>query len=597
MSLPSTADRVARRFEAAVLTAKWLRETRAEYRRLLMKDANMSSPASFGYDLRQVIAPFLLKLEQDIINMGVHVDAERSVRERLESMRKYIDAVADSLYKFSAANGLVSLDKGDPILNLIWHIQFTRESAFGENVKSLGDALKYQWYADGSKDRGIAERLLKKATPEEVQALSNDEDYGHTALRLRNEFYRRVNIDLIAKRTIKKTKLDWDPLKKFDFFLDVLKGPFSEEAMDLVHEPTFSELDVYGMKIVFQDDTVMGADKKTYIRRFDEAYAGLKRKKLDKVWYGTVLVRCKDCGGVNSNGASFGVGGEYYHGANTIIVYARPTVFVVELLVHELGHRYWYKHMTSEQRARFGAIVKVYKPRKSPPVPESKLQGAKKIIEEDTNSFENTFNRFEEAMGHRSSKSEQDALIDTFAHDVNALVLSRTDGVFRILSELTPSTWDASAKTWNRETDVEKAKDAYTGTDMSAEVELRRYCVKANVLKFFKEFHEAYGEHSEGVRSWLRDARILLARKEKAAFTWLEEIKKAEGRSFEEGDVRPVTPVSEYGKSNIEEAFAEVFAHYVLEHDMNRDQLESFRSVLSSTTADNVLARYLAKGS
>ena len=41
--------------------------------------------------------------------------------------------------------------------------------------------------------------------------------------------------------------------------------------------------------------------------------------------------------------------------------------------------------------------------------------------------------------------------------------------------------------------------------------------------------------------------------------------------------------MSTYGASTIEEAFAEVFEHYCTEEEINRDQLESFRSVLSST--------------
>jgi hypothetical protein len=46
-----------------------------------------------------------------------------------------------------------------------------------------------------------------------------------------------------------------------------------------------------------------------------------------------------------------------------------------------------------------------------------------------------------------------------------------------------------------------------------------------------------------------------------------------------------VEPVSDYGKSDIDEAFAEVFAHYVLNFDITRDQMESFRSVLSEPGA------------
>ena len=52
------------------------------------------------------------------------------------------------------------------------------------------------------------------------------------------------------------------------------------------------------------------------------------------------------------------------------------------------------------------------------------------------------------------------------------------------------------------------------------------------------------------------------------------------GDKTEEGELKPVSPVSMYGWSTVEEAFAEAFAHYVLGRKMDRDQLESFRSVL-----------------
>jgi hypothetical protein len=48
-----------------------------------------------------------------------------------------------------------------------------------------------------------------------------------------------------------------------------------------------------------------------------------------------------------------------------------------------------------------------------------------------------------------------------------------------------------------------------------------------------------------------------------------------------EGWKKPVAPVSNYGKSSIEEAFAEAFLHYVYDRDMDQDQIESFRTVLA----------------
>ena len=70
------------------------------------------------------------------------------------------------------------------------------------------------------------------------------------------------------------------------------------------------------------------------------------------------------------------------------------------------------------------------------------------------------------------------------------------------------------------------------------------------------------------------------------------------GPTDEQGIEKPVLPVSDYGRNAIEEAFAEVFERYVSGKDMNRDQLESFRSVLASedekdSLAHQVVSRFL----
>jgi hypothetical protein len=59
--------------------------------------------------------------------------------------------------------------------------------------------------------------------------------------------------------------------------------------------------------------------------------------------------------------------------------------------------------------------------------------------------------------------------------------------------------------------------------------------------------------------------------------------KKLVREKFKELGIRAGVPlISDYSRSRPTEAFAEVFERYVVEKDMTRDQVESFRSVLSS---------------
>lgn len=58
------------------------------------------------------------------------------------------------------------------------------------------------------------------------------------------------------------------------------------------------------------------------------------------------------------------------------------------------------------------------------------------------------------------------------------------------------------------------------------------------------------------------------------------------GETDSEGRVKPVKPVSPYASTNISEAFAEVFRSYVLGWHLDRDQLESFKSIVQGVQMD-----------
>lgn len=99
-----------------------------------------------------------------------------------------------------------------------------------------------------------------------------------------------------------------------------------------------------------------GLDK--YIPYFQDAKALLDRRGFGKVWYGPVFVGCPSCGGENPHGKHFGVGAHYVHSNDQIVVFLDPKPFLVELLIHELGHRYYYKFMDRGDRARFDSYFK-----------------------------------------------------------------------------------------------------------------------------------------------------------------------------------------------------------------------------------------------
>lgn len=97
--------------------------------------------------------------------------------------------------------------------------------------------------------------------------------------------------------------------------------------------------------------TPRGLDQ--YIPYFQTAKALLDRRGFGKLWYGPIFVACPSCGGENPHGKQYGVGAHYVPGKDQVVVFLDPKPFMVELLIHELGHRYYYEFMNQGDRARF----------------------------------------------------------------------------------------------------------------------------------------------------------------------------------------------------------------------------------------------------
>lgn len=99
-------------------------------------------------------------------------------------------------------------------------------------------------------------------------------------------------------------------------------------------------------------------DLKEYIRYFVEAKALLERRGFGKLWYGPIFVSCASCGGENPYGKHFGVGAHYVIRRDHVVVFDNPRSGIVPLLIHELGHRYYYKFMSQGDRLRFDSYFK-----------------------------------------------------------------------------------------------------------------------------------------------------------------------------------------------------------------------------------------------
>lgn len=141
------------------------------------------------------------------------------------------------------------------------------------------------------------------------------------------------------------------------------------EGLDFESQEILLEYNIGRMKLVYEGkpapnytvDNPEPADPtelSDYIPYFQEAKALLDRKGFRDLWYGATLIGCPTCGGENPLGKHFGVGAHYVIQKDRVVVFMKPRRFMVELLIHELGHRYYFKFMDQGDRARFASYFK-----------------------------------------------------------------------------------------------------------------------------------------------------------------------------------------------------------------------------------------------
>jgi len=84
-----------------------------------------------------------------------------------------------------------------------------------------------------------------------------------------------------------------------------------------------------------------------------KAQALLNKSRLGHLWYGIVYVKPKSSR-PNPYGDEFGgVGGTYSRRGDYVTVNSEASSFIPKLMIHELGHRYYYKFMSKTDRGNF----------------------------------------------------------------------------------------------------------------------------------------------------------------------------------------------------------------------------------------------------
>jgi hypothetical protein len=156
--------------------------------------------------------------------------------------------------------------------------------------------------------------------------------------------------------------------------LAVVTPTYNADFRKKFHQPdSFEEFDLHGLRFVVFDPKVSEVID-DYVAGAKEAYAAMAAKRLTGVWYGTVLLKSYDFKKLSpleiANYRALGyagleaTAGSYHSGADEVEFTTNPGHFV-HTLVHELGHRWWYKKLDKAQRGRFNDLVQTNQSEKS----------------------------------------------------------------------------------------------------------------------------------------------------------------------------------------------------------------------------------------
>lgn len=144
----------------------------------------------------------------------------------------------------------------------------------------------------------------------------------------------------------------------------------------MLKKPDFSDIkgmlpdkvDVGGVNLIFREHSQHNprrwgeeemynykspVSREAYFKQLTKAQNLLEAKGFGHLWYGDIIVEHEDAGGQLGHGRL--VPASYFVEPDHIRIYAHPRREMFRLIIHEMGHRHWFKFMTPRQRRAFAA--------------------------------------------------------------------------------------------------------------------------------------------------------------------------------------------------------------------------------------------------
>lgn len=364
----SSAERVARRFIlAGFIPDKFWVTKKRELKRLLTRP--IPRVRDLAWEIQGPVVDFFQAFERELIAHGMHHWATARVKAGVEQIIKRVREVGEHYEKLGQELGSAFQDRKKSTEGAVaYHISYLIGEVLERKVKNALAAFKQQYVLPPGAIAQLTAKVIKKATPQEREAIDYEwqhpEDFGHPSLRVRYAFYNRIGLEKASSRLLQKVPVDvpFDPFDDIDYLLQALTNTMQEDTL-----AGFEDFMVGEMKVIVVAKNIGQYSSGNFVKQLVYAHALMKRRGFGRLWYGTIFIM-----DINSEQLSeaetkryeeYGYkkmearAGAYHSGADTMMFYHRSENFVATL-VHELGHRYWYKFMKPAQRARFNSMVK-----------------------------------------------------------------------------------------------------------------------------------------------------------------------------------------------------------------------------------------------
>ncbi len=313
--------RVARRFKAELLTKQWLMAVRRGWLTLL-------KPKIGGY--REVFAA-IDQLSQFVANLR---DQVLNVRQVIEK-----ETVEKSLTK------------------LLDEIKRARQTASHWNNMYLGAGPG----GHNEYDRQAGEKMLELYKTNFEAAIS-----GSKKQRGTNGLDREAPLTEFLDDALKVLYSEAKYLAQKETETEKSQARFPE-VVNPYKDSVFKEFDFGGVKVVVVDPKHNGMRIRAYIEFIEKAFKDIKRKGFGKVWYGVFFLMSDDYEKLSASDKEAykkagykdmeSRAGTYHSGSDIIRIMAPPEDDLLRVIVHELGHRYWFKFMSAGQRAHFESVI------------------------------------------------------------------------------------------------------------------------------------------------------------------------------------------------------------------------------------------------